>query len=155
MKKISLISAALLAATVFSATSAMAAPSYRHGYNGYTGVDIQQLERRIDRGVRSGKLVGWEERQLRGELHRLVRALRDARRDHRITRFERSRLERKEANLKYNISKLMNNREVARNDHRWGDNRGWGNNNHRWNSHRSWGNNAPVQPAPPTPFNHR
>ncbi len=147
MKKISLISAALVAGTLLSATSAMAAPSYYHGYNGYTGVDTQQLERRIDMGVRSGKLVGWEERQLRSELHRLERAVHDANRDHRITRLERNRLERKAANLKYDIFKLMNNREVARTDHRWGDNHGW--DNHRRGDNRGWGNNAPA-----TPYNH-
>lgn len=140
MKKL-IISAALIAGTLFSATTAMAAP---HDRGGYTGVSIHQLERRIDQGVRSGKLVRWEERQLRSELYRLQRAVNDARRDHRVSRYERSSLERKEASLKYHISQLTNNREVARsfyrNDHRWG-------NNHSWNNDYNT-NNHPVAPAP-------
>lgn len=140
MKKL-IISAALIAGTLFSATSAMAAPHHR---DGYTGVNVHQLERRIDQGVRSGKLVRWEERQLRSELRRLERAVNDARRDHRISRYERSRLERKEASLRYHISQLMNNREVVRssyrNDHRWG-------NNHSSNN----GYRTDSRPAAPTP----
>lgn len=115
MKKVTLITSGLIAGLLFATTSAMAAP---HNNRGYTGVNTYQLERRIDAGVRSGKLVGWEARQLRSELFRLKSAVRNASRDHRMSRSERSRLERKEASLKRNISKLMNNREVARNSYR-------------------------------------
>lgn len=144
MKKVALISTALVAGLLFSATSAMAAPHR----GGHAGVNTYQLERSIDAGVRSGKLVKWEERQLRSELYRLKRAVKNANRDRRVTRFERSSLERKEASLKYHISKLMNNREVARSFHR---------NDRRGNNSHSWSNNSRnySRSTAPAPRNHR
>jgi hypothetical protein len=123
VKKTTLISTALVAGVLFASSAAMAAPF--HG--GYTGVNVGKLEQRIDMGVRSGDLTRGEESQLRGELRRLVEAVRQAKRDHRVTAGERNRLDRQEASLNRHIFKLSNNRDVARRHDRRDDR-----NNNNW-----------------------
>ncbi|MDD5391533.1 MAG: hypothetical protein PHE17_00805 [Thiothrix sp.] len=160
MKKTTLISTALVAGVLFASSAAMAAPF--HG--GYTGVNVGKLEQRIDMGVRSGDLTRGEESQLRGELRRLVEAVRQAKRDHRVTAGERNRLDRQEASLNRHIFKLSNNRDVARRHDRRDDrNNNWSQPNGPQPGHfgNLQPNNsqpvlvAPLQPLPQPHNNHR
>ncbi len=133
MKKTALITGTLMAA-IFASSAAMAdaprrpappaAPGHHNVAPMFVNVNTNALEKRIDAGAKSGKLTNSEERTLRKELRRLAAAVKAAKQDHRITAWERSNLERKEAQLKRNISKLMNNRAVEnRHDNRRDDRR--------------------------------
>ncbi|QTR50586.1 hypothetical protein [Candidatus Thiothrix anitrata] len=132
MKTFTLISGTLLAGLLFASGSAMAEPTHRHG--GFSGINTVQLDRNIDRGVRSGDLTRAEEKTLRTGLRSLVNAVHLAKKDNRITARERANLERKESQLKRSIYRLSNNRDVASRDHR----------NNR--DHRSYNNNRAPQP---------
>lgn len=132
MKTFTLISGTLLAGLLFASGTAMAEPMHRPG--GFDGVNVVQLERSIDRGVRSGDLTRGEESTLRTSLRSLMHSVRLAKNDNRITARERAGLERKESQLKRSIYQLSNNRDVARRDHR----------NDR--DHRSYNDNRAPQP---------
>lgn len=123
MKKTAIITGALMAA-IFASSAAMAdgprrpapqAPGHHNVAPMFVNVNTKALDMRIDAGVRSGKLTKSEERTLRSQLRSLEASVKAAKKDRRITAWERSSLERKEANLKRNITKLMNNRDVVRN----------------------------------------
>lgn len=133
MKKTAFITGALMAA-IFASSAAMAdaprrptapvAPGHHNVAPMFVNVNTNALERRIDAGAKSGKLTNSEERTLRKELRSLEASVKAAKKDRRITAWERSSLERKEAQLKRNITKLMNNRAVERrNDNRRDNNR--------------------------------
>lgn len=132
MKKTAIITGALLTA-IFTSSAVMAdtrhnAPSASSGHHStashdyrrpapapmYVGVDTSRLERRIAEGARSGKLTRNEERQLRSELRSLEASIKAAKRDFRISSWERSSLKRKETLLSSHITKLTNNRTVER-----------------------------------------
>lgn len=125
MKTFTLISGTLLAGLLFASGAAMAEPMHRPG--GFDGVNVVQLERSIDRGVRSGDLTRGEESTLRTSLRSLMHSVRLAKKDNRITPRERAGLERKESQLKRSIYQLSNNSDVVRRDNR--DNRGYNNHN--------------------------
>ena len=140
MKTFTLISGTLLAGLLFASGTAMAEPMHRPG--GFDGVNVVQLERSIDRGVRSGDLTRGEESTLRTSLRSLMHSVRLAKKDNRITARERAGLERKESQLKRSIYQLSNNRDVARRDNR--DNR-----DNRGNNHSIAQPPVMIIPAPP------
>lgn len=134
MKKVAIITGALMAA-VFASSVAMAdgprrpaPPAPGHHMTApqpmFVGVNTNMLDKRIDAGVKNGKLTKSEERQLRAQLKGLEASIKAAKKDRRITAWERTSLKNKETQLNRNIIKLVNNRDVVRrNDNRHDNNR--------------------------------
>lgn len=110
MKTSSIFSGVLVAGVLFASTAALAAPQPFHNR---VDVNIPQLEMRIDAGIKSGKLTPTEAHQLRTELRQLGTSVKTAMKDRKITKWERTSLESKEAALNRHITKLSNNKSVV------------------------------------------
>ena len=125
MKRSILITTGMIAGLLFTSTGAFAAA---HGDSqriqpqqhakSYTknirGVNTDKLAQRIQKGVKSGKLTQGEARVAKQGLQSLKATIKVVLKDRKVTKWENSRVQKKNAQLTRKITRLMNNRTVAK-----------------------------------------
>jgi hypothetical protein len=80
------------------------------------GVNVAQIESRIQNGIKRGKLTPAETRTAKRGLNSLKATIKVVKSDRRVTKWEQERVQKKSAQLTRQINQLINNRVVVKNN---------------------------------------